>query len=500
MKPTNYKKEGCDEFKSSNCVIWDGPDIDCIKLCKGDSISDVTYKLAVELCKIMDMLKVSNYDLSCLDIQACAPTTFQELIQLIITKLCEALAASTGGTASRSSISSNSTVTIAQCFQYPNPANGDMVTTLAISDYAQLIGIKVCALVSTYTTVKKQIENHESRIVVLEKKPAPTFTLPSIVPTCVLTPTPTSIDLVLAEVEKQFCQLLGATGDVTAIYNSIARQPVNLDSAKSLGTHGGTMSSIDGWVTTVKNLADSVNNIWLVLDDLRSAVTNIKLNCCSTVCDGVAVSMSAALPSSSTLLLYFSGSMPAGVVECDAVNGTLFTITDQSGNSITTHIKLIANLNIVSGYPITLTGTPIVASDDLTITATICVKDSETDSVCQSCLEYVFINTLSCPSVLYNSGISSIDYTFSHVSGAMTYVIQLFNNAGTTMIASQTHTVTNPTTIEGTFGSLDASTNYKVRVIMISATRTTTCPFSPVSTLQDPCPAPESVQIVFSIP
>ena len=88
MKPTNLDEHGCDPI-SSNCVIWQGPDIDCINLCKGDTVSDVVFKLATELCDLMDTFKISNYDLTCLGLAECTPKTFQELIQLLIEKICE---------------------------------------------------------------------------------------------------------------------------------------------------------------------------------------------------------------------------------------------------------------------------------------------------------------------------------------------------------------------------------------------------------------------------
>ena len=62
MKPLNLDNSPCSPT-SSNCVIWQGPDLACIKLCKGDTVSDVIAKLATELCTIMDMLNVTNYDL-----------------------------------------------------------------------------------------------------------------------------------------------------------------------------------------------------------------------------------------------------------------------------------------------------------------------------------------------------------------------------------------------------------------------------------------------------
>jgi hypothetical protein len=86
MKPLNLDKGTCNPI-SSNCVIWGGPDIECINLCKGDTITDVTYKLALELCSIMETLNVTNYDLACLNL-ACPPKDFNELIQAIIDKLC----------------------------------------------------------------------------------------------------------------------------------------------------------------------------------------------------------------------------------------------------------------------------------------------------------------------------------------------------------------------------------------------------------------------------
>ena len=50
---------GCNPV-SSNCVIWQGPDIPCITLCKGDSISDVTYKVATEICTLVDQLSLTT--------------------------------------------------------------------------------------------------------------------------------------------------------------------------------------------------------------------------------------------------------------------------------------------------------------------------------------------------------------------------------------------------------------------------------------------------------
>src|SRR5210317_1188137 len=82
------KKDNCTPT-SSNCVVWQGPDIPCIKLCKGDSITDVVYNFAMSYCDLLQQLDPSKYDLSCLNDSSCPPESFDALIQLLIEKICD---------------------------------------------------------------------------------------------------------------------------------------------------------------------------------------------------------------------------------------------------------------------------------------------------------------------------------------------------------------------------------------------------------------------------
>ena len=71
---------------SSNCVIWQGPDISCIDLCNGDTISEVVFKLATEVCSLITNGVSANpsltgLDLTCLNIRGVTPT---ELVQLVL--------------------------------------------------------------------------------------------------------------------------------------------------------------------------------------------------------------------------------------------------------------------------------------------------------------------------------------------------------------------------------------------------------------------------------
>ena len=82
---------GCDNI-SSNCVVWQGPDISCINLCTGDTVSDVVAALATKLCELTDGISnepdLTGFDLKCALPTGATPTTLVENLQAIITYIC----------------------------------------------------------------------------------------------------------------------------------------------------------------------------------------------------------------------------------------------------------------------------------------------------------------------------------------------------------------------------------------------------------------------------
>ena len=87
LNPSN-NQQNCNPI-SSNCVVWQGADLPHINLYKGDTVSDVVYKMAVELGDLLDQTALSGFDLSCFDPICPKPENFHDLIQFIIDKLCE---------------------------------------------------------------------------------------------------------------------------------------------------------------------------------------------------------------------------------------------------------------------------------------------------------------------------------------------------------------------------------------------------------------------------
>ena len=125
MIPTNSSgtTNGCDNI-SSNCVVWQGPDIACINLCSGDTISEVTSKIATKVCDIITNGVSANpslagLDLSCLNISGTTPTTLVPVLQEMVNAICS------GSGSTRSSLSPSSqvqddlpTMTLPACMQY----------------------------------------------------------------------------------------------------------------------------------------------------------------------------------------------------------------------------------------------------------------------------------------------------------------------------------------------------------------------------------------------
>lgn len=508
MKPLNSKETGCNPI-SSNCVIWQGPDIPCMNLCKGDTVSDVLYKAATEICQILDILNVSAYDLSCFNLVSCSPADFQELVQFLISRICN-LEICTGcapGCGNEpipivpqpTNGCPDCEVTIATCFQYVNGL-GDTVTAMQIVDYVTAIGNRVCSLIAASTITNATVDASASRIGILETQvtqiinnPTP---LPNLNPVCVLSPIPGgySLDLVLAALEEQFCLLRDATGNVTDIQVNIIKQCAGLNDASRLAG-SGSMSSIPGWTSSVGTMAASMGNIWLTICDMRTAILNIQANCCPGGCDGIVLALSSNLVTNILTLFITGDPIPAGFVQCTGT--TIVTVKDSAGGTYTFTFNLPTYLNSYSGLPIDLDLTPVNKLLPITVDIDTCFTNPSTGTTCSSCLTSNLSGSITCPplTVTAISG-EEIGYSFISLSGNYTYVVQVYDSTGITLITSQTQTATTPVPIAGTFTGLTAVTDYKVRLsIVVTACDCcvpTLCEFSDITTGEPTdCPPPD---------
>lgn len=517
MKPLNLNTTGCDPI-SSNCVIWQGPDIPCIHLCKGDTVSDVVFKLATELCEVLDVLDVSTYDLpsACFNNQACNPSDFHALIQLIIYKICclesgdEVSCENAAGTARVSSSSerllTDSTgtcpdcyVTIAKCFQYTNEF-GDLVESMKLDDYARTIGNKVCDLVNQITNITYTVNDLDLRVTALENTPAPTIALPTVTPVCVISPAvPIDMNIVLSALEQQFCALVSVTGSPNNISNSIAKQCIGLNSSDALGPYGGTMAALSGWITTANTLAASMNNMWLTICDLRAAVQNIKTNCCPSGCDGIEINLSATL-SASDLRIFMNGTLPAGFTDC-APTGNIFKITDGYGASISAPISVVTYINDPVGITLNLGVTPLNLLTNITISSDVCLTDGS--NTCQFCITYTVMNINSCPTLTVipdpvTGTTATATFTPYFVPG--TYTLEVWNSDFTALVFSITQYLTTYATVSLTISGLTPGTTYQTRLVIDAGGNVTNCPYATFTTNPALCLPPSAVAAAVQIP
>ena len=276
MKPLNLDNSPCSPI-SSNCVIWQGPNIPCIKLCTGDTITDVVHALATQLCNIVDETNISTLDLSCLNIGTGRPNNINQLLQILIDKICELNnVASTPAKRGGSSCPTDCIVPVATCLQ----TGGQ--TTMKLLDYVQLIGNKICSILDSITTINNSIEDLTVRVTELESvPPTPPYILPPITPTCTLAegsveggisqPLNIVLNALINDLDHGYCELLGSVGQPGQIQTAYLTAPVDgTDTSYTNCTVTLEQQFAGSWFNSPSNLSESFTNLWLTVQDLRN--------------------------------------------------------------------------------------------------------------------------------------------------------------------------------------------------------------------------------------
>lgn len=474
---TSNSTNGCAPI-SSNCVLWQGPDIPCIDLCHGDTVSDVVYKLATELCDLLDATNIQGIDFSCLNLQV-APSNQKELIQAIIDASCSLDSRCTALEGGNQGGGSTSTIvaTLPACLQYTNQQN-DFVTELPIDEYAELVAARVCILVGDITALNTQVSNHENRIVSLENAVNNNqSTMVQVLPNCIMPSVLTDIDEVVETLEAEYCNLSNALGGTSGVLSVSGMACSNLNNQQSL-SGVGVMSSITGWNSTVLNLSQSLQNMWLTICDIRSAVQTIQDTCCSVDCNDVIFTYIVNVSNDNTVMyLDFNGSsLPNGFSQT-SVLGTAVNITDGVGNSFTDYVDIEAAISTGSPESILLTGSGLNVGSGLTVEITLSVNNGAID--CAKSLTKSVGTNFTCPAVQATVTETTIEYTFLNQNGAVNYNVAL--KQGTTTVTTNTISGAG-NVVSGSFSGLTAGTTYTIVVTISSGSASQTCEAAAVTT------------------
>ena len=493
MIPTNSSSStnGCDSI-SSNCVIWQGPDIACIDLCSGDTITEVVFKLATEVCTLITDGVVANpslagLDISCLNIQGVTPTELVPVLQAMVNQICENSTGGgiTGPVIGTSSLSKTAQttdtlpiMTLPACLQYNDP-NGNPVTELRLDLFATLIANQVCTNLASINIINTTLTSYNTRLNVLEACVLPCTGVVAekqVVPTCILPAVLTDVSVLVLALEVRFCALETAVGLPAAILLTIGQTSLTSATAQ-LTNPGSNYGSIAGWNFSPVNLAQTVQNAWVVIDDMYTSISNIQLNCCPTGCDSVVFGYTTTniLGTGSTItginFNFQTSSIPAAFNDCSG--STIITITDINSVAVTSLVSVASLQNDAGGLLINVP--TLNTQQDLNVSIAFCATNNI--DTCSETQASVIAGVLPCPTGVIASAITSTGATisFPNLLGATaTFVIDIINVS--TSAVTATFTQNNPTAnVSHIFTGLLPNTDYSTRVTVSLNGATTVC-------------------------
>lgn len=344
MKPINRPNSNQNLIVSSNTITWEGPNIPCIELCTGDTVSSVVYKIAEHLCSIYSNIEdLKTLDLKCV-IENCNSScdlkdySLKAIFEVLLNNDCKL----------KELIDSLE-------FQINNIAEGGLILSLDLSclethfntlcidknqytlnDLLQCFISMICDQETKIKDLSNRIQSLEVLITNLQNTVVTgTYTEPSFT-TCAntLPLNHSSITPILAQLA---CDLRTDIGTATEIASALSQRCLS-----------DYLSNSD-IILNPTNLAQDDFNKWIIICDLLDRIKSLETNCCSPSCDDIKLGFSSVYTvSSQTLTLTFANntgtSIPVGFID----NGSTITLSDTSNNTITLPITLSNGLIWIS--------------------------------------------------------------------------------------------------------------------------------------------------------
>lgn len=260
---------------SASCVVWNGPDIPCINLCKGDTIEDVVYELAKILCDITEnVLDVTTLDFECLIVNGqCPPETLLETLQLLISNAC-----TPPTPPDPPGPEPLPNVNLPECLWYVN-GEGDTVTALPLDEYVEYLASQICQILADISSINAVITSLNTRVTILEAAiggggGGGGSAITNVTTQCLSGSAP-GLTLPIAtaffNLEQKLCQYLALLGTVTewqAMFDNIC-----IDNTTALPCGTGTYGDIAGWIDNPISVAGSMNNLWLVVCKINDCIS-----------------------------------------------------------------------------------------------------------------------------------------------------------------------------------------------------------------------------------
>ena len=302
---------GCGQITSAACVLWQGPDIECIDgICKGASIQDIVYEIGSLICNITEL---SSYDLLPLALpEEELPGDFIELMQIIINRssfnpetllLPETRNATVGEIID--GCCDTPYIVPPLCICKKN-TTGDIslpCDPVTVKEYIDLIADRVCINASrakidmdkmksdiftnnNTSTAQFKVVNNEISGLKQEMAIIKEYKVYSKCITAGSKPVGSQVPIQRAveDIEANVCGRIAVLGSNDIVDKVKSYQCATLSDKQSCENNKIAMNQLPGWISEPDNMAESMMNLWVAFCDLRQCVDNQIASTMNPVC------------------------------------------------------------------------------------------------------------------------------------------------------------------------------------------------------------------------
>lgn len=376
MKKVTSKISECVAM-SSSCVEWQGQDIPCLGIKKGDCLTELMTVVVEKVCELAEPMDLSTISLQCivdkLGFEEPTQKTLLNILQLLVDGEChlkDLIDAINDGNSEPPLVLDLGCLAVFDSFGNQLPYTEESVL--------QQIIVELCAQRSEIAELGGQIGNLQTQI---DNLPEP-YVEPTL-NSCVYTNKPTSQALAL--LAGDYCDYKTAIGDAPSISAAVSMQHPDFQAY---------YSAFEGWITSPVTGADMWNNMQIVLGDLFLR-TNANEICCQGSCEDIKVGFEVETNEDNTriTLIYtevMGTSIPSGWVD----EGSVLTITDTAKRE-----RKYFNLNVgqnTESPELDISG--FLVNDELMLCLEVRLRNTTTDELCVKCVCRTFMITdSSCP-------------------------------------------------------------------------------------------------------
>lgn len=364
---------------SSN-TVWDGPDIPCLGICNGQTISKIIYTIANKVCDILSPLDLSTITLDCaLEIfnkQPILNRTIQNIFQLLIDNECGLKTLIDNLQLQVDGITTDNFIIDLKCLKTTNSFGSSI--SLNRDETMQLFVNEICSLKTNQSYLDGRLTSIQNQFDAIDFNP--TITEPSI-STCIFpTSLPTSQQVI--KTSADYCNYKTLVGQSIDIATARSKVPANLNLK---------YGSEAGWIVVPANFMQEYNNLNIIVGKLIDDISTIKNNCCQFDCDSIKIGFGIEETDHGIVLVFtslYGNKIPTGFVD----NGSKLTISQESPTN--TQIAYIPIQNDYTSSEIVLNG--FTEGKVLTFILESNLKNIDDNTMCEKIITKSFTHTSGC--------------------------------------------------------------------------------------------------------